>query len=60
MARRDPLLPRYSPDRQLYGTFRKNHLVCLLQLIKAGSAKYPGIQETIAAARGADTEELFD
>eukprot|EP00969_Alexandrium_andersonii_P150321 6647121-Alexandrium_andersonii.AAC.1 len=60
MARRDPNLPRYSPDRALYGTFRKNHLVCLLQLVKAGTAMYPGTQEIIAAARGADTEELFD
>eukprot|EP00969_Alexandrium_andersonii_P128385 5673217-Alexandrium_andersonii.AAC.1 len=60
MAPRGPNLPRYSPDRALYGTFRKNQQVCLLQLAKAGTAMFPGAQEIIAAARGADTEELFD
>eukprot|EP00969_Alexandrium_andersonii_P124397 5497332-Alexandrium_andersonii.AAC.1 len=58
MARRDPNFPRYSADRPLYGAFRKNHLVCFLQLVKAGTAKYPGAQEIIAAAREVAVEEF--
>eukprot|EP00969_Alexandrium_andersonii_P077292 3408055-Alexandrium_andersonii.AAC.1 len=59
MARAGPILPRHSLDRPLYGTFRKNHLVCLLQLVKAGSAKFAGSEEVIAAVRGPGAEELW-
>ena len=59
MSKGDPILPKY-PKVALLGVFRKNHLIAMLQLIKAGRSHLPGSSETMACPVGPQWQELRD
>ena len=58
-ARLDPLLPEYH-KKTLKGVFAKNHLVALLQCIKAGNRRLPNESQTMRVPEGPDWDELRD
>ena len=59
LARTDPVLPHYS-KKPLYGCFRKNHLVAMLQLIQEGRETLPGYGAFISSQSSPAWDELND
>ena len=58
-ARLDPLLPDYA-KKELKGVFAKNHLVALLQCVKAGNRRLPNAKQMMGVPEGPDWDELRD
>eukprot|EP00969_Alexandrium_andersonii_P188133 8313289-Alexandrium_andersonii.AAC.1 len=54
-----PLLPQYA-KKPLLGVFRKNHLIAFLQLLKSGTATWPGTLERLKAPSGESWTQLHD
>ena len=55
----DRLLPEYH-KKTLKGVFAKNHLVALLQCVKAGKKRLPSDTQPMCVPEGPDWDELRD